>query len=57
MKKKSSDLRIKFYAKWKEFIEKQAVDPDQPRNIKRFEYPILVPAGKCWDGYPVAQTE
>jgi hypothetical protein len=26
-----SDLRIKFYAKWKEFIKEQAVDPDQPR--------------------------
>jgi hypothetical protein len=30
---KFSDLRIKFYAKWKEFIKEQAVDPDQPRGI------------------------
>jgi hypothetical protein len=28
-----SDLRIKFYAKWKEIIKEQAVDPDQPRGI------------------------
>jgi hypothetical protein len=28
-----SDLRIKFYAKWKEFIKEQAVDPDQPRYL------------------------
>jgi hypothetical protein len=28
-----SDLRIKFYAKWKEFIIEQAVDPDQPRYL------------------------
>jgi hypothetical protein len=27
------DLRIKFYARWKEFIEEQAVDPDQPRGV------------------------
>jgi hypothetical protein len=28
-----SDLRIKLYAKWKEFIKEQAVDPDQPSGI------------------------
>jgi hypothetical protein len=28
-----SDLRIKFYAKWKEFIKEQAVVPDQPRGV------------------------
>ncbi len=44
-----SDLKIKFYAKWKEFIKEQAVDPDQPRNLTRFGYPILVPAGPGWD--------
>jgi hypothetical protein len=43
-----SDLRIKFYAKWKEFIKEQAVDPDQPRVLTRFVYPILVPAGPGW---------
>jgi hypothetical protein len=42
------DLRIKFYAKWKEFIKEQAVDPDQPRYLTRFVYPILVPAGPGW---------
>jgi hypothetical protein len=31
--KANSDLRIKFYAKWKEIIKEQAVDPDQPRGI------------------------
>ncbi len=44
-----SDLRIKFYAKWKEFIKEQAVDPDQPRYLTRFGYPILVPAGPGWE--------
>ncbi len=44
-----SDLRIKFYAKWKEFIKEQAVDPDQPRYLTHFVYPILVPAGPGWD--------
>jgi hypothetical protein len=41
-------IRIKFYAKWKDFIKEQAVDPDQPKYLTRFVYPILVPVGSGW---------
>lgn len=55
---------MKFYAKWKEFTKEQAIDPDQPRYLTRFVYPILVPAGPGWDnhsktieGYDQVETE
>ncbi|MFH0789719.1 MAG: hypothetical protein V2B13_19185, partial [Pseudomonadota bacterium] len=32
-----------------QFIKEQAVDPDQPRVLTHFVYPILVPAGPGWE--------